>query len=137
VGGNFGWKHHNILQPDCMMSYSFPIGYIAKPAGGMGATAAATPTDQGWPHRVPTLAAANALVTAGHPYNIEPAFHPDPAKNSGGAAGAAAAVGSPCIRLDAFAPNPPPSNPCAKCILKLRGWQELNLPTAWKHPDIF
>lgn len=137
VGGNFGWKHHNILQPNCMMSYSFPIGFIVPSAGSVGPTVAATSPDLGWPNRVPTLAAATALKTGGNPYNILPTFDPDPANNPGGAAAAAAVVNTPCIRLDAIAPNPPPSNPCAKCILKLRGWQELVLPVAWNHPDIF
>jgi hypothetical protein len=137
VGGNCGWKHHNILQPSCMMSYSWPVAFVVMLPPRVGPTVPGTAPDLGWPNQVPTTAAANALRGAGHPYNIDPAFDPRPAANSGGAAGAAAAVGTPCIRLDAIAPHPAPGNPCAKCVLKLRGWQELVLPVAWNHPDLF
>jgi hypothetical protein len=30
-----------------------------------------------------------------------------------------------------------PGGPCAKCTLKLRGWNEEKLPCAWNHPDLF
>ncbi len=136
VGGNFGWKHHNILQTNCMMSYNWPIGFVPAPAGAVGPTGAGTARDKGWPHRIPPLATLQALKAGGHPYNIDPAADPDPGKNPGGAVAAAASVNAPCIRMDAFPPNPP-ADPCAKCILKLRGWQELVLPVAWNHPDLY
>jgi hypothetical protein len=130
VGGNFGWKHHNILQSNCMMSYNWPVGFVVSRGAptDVGPTAPATTVDRGWPHRVPNAAALTALRTAGHSYNMDPAVDPN---GAGPAAG-----GTPCIRLDAFPPNVP-SNPCAKCILKLRGWQETVLPVAWNHPDLF
>ena len=40
-------------------------------------------------------------------------------------------------RTIAFVANVNPGSPCAKCILKLRGWDEEVLPCAWNHPDLF
>jgi hypothetical protein len=114
VAGNFGWKHHNFVQPDCMMSYNFPTGIVVQPGGAVGPAGGGAAVDTGWPHVVPLPLPRNTQITP-----------------PGGPAGA------PCIILDAKPPHPAPGNPCAKCVLKLRGWLETVLPVAWRHPDLF
>lgn len=111
IAGNFGWKHHNLLQPACMMSYNFPTGFIvpgaAATVGPVGGVAA---PDTGWPNVVPPPPLpANSSIVAGTP------------------------AGTQCIQLG----PPAPTTPCAKCMLKLRGWREDLLPVAWNHPDLF
>jgi len=158
VAENFEWKHHHVLQPDCMMSYTYPTGFIVQPAVPAGPILPATPTDEGWPHRIPlappppggpppVVGAPPPPPPLPAPYSIDPAFDPSPAAHGGGAAGRAAAAalsGTPCIRLDAIPhahfglpASPAPGGPCAKCMLKLRGWNDSVLPVAWKHPDLF
>jgi hypothetical protein len=110
VAGNFGWKHHNVLQPGCMMSYNFPTGFIVPGAAPtVGPVGGAAAPDTGWPNVVPAVLPANSSIVAG------------------------TAPGTQCIQLG----PPAPTAPCAKCLLKLRGWREDLLPVAWSHPDLF
>jgi hypothetical protein len=120
VAENFAWKHHDVNNPNCLMSYTYTTGFIrrndaaafARGPGGTGAVSAAGGTPEtGFPHVVP-----------GVPF-------PDPA------AGATAAnTGENCIQ---FGRGLVPLNFCAKCVLKLRGWNDELLPFAWLHPDLF
>jgi hypothetical protein len=108
---NFSWKHHHLLWPDCLMSYGNGLGYIARPIGAVGPGAGAR-VDTGWPDLAP-----------------------------------APAPPAPPIRLPAIAITvmPTATHPqltgkgelCGKCVLKLRGWKEEELPVAWRHPDLF
>jgi hypothetical protein len=145
VGENFEWKHHHLLQPDCMMSYDYTTGFIVQPPAPAGPIAPATKRDEGWPDRIP-LAPPPGPPAVGAPppppplptpYSIDPAFDPDPAVS--GPAAAAAASGTPCLHFDALGipGSPAPGAPCAKCVLKMRGWDDSLLPFAWKHPDLF
>ena len=114
VAGNFGWKHHHVLQPDCMMSYNFPTGFIVQPGGAVGPVGGVATDDTGWPGVVPAALPNPSQIVAGTP------------------------AGTPCIQLDAIPPgHAAPGVPCAKCLLKLRGWREDLLPVAWNHPDLY
>jgi hypothetical protein len=53
------------------------------------------------------------------------------------ATGATADQGWPAGNAIQFGPGLHPSVPCAKCCLKLRGWNDEVLPCAWRHPDLF
>jgi hypothetical protein len=48
LGGNFGWKHHDLNFPQCMMSYSHISQTIPKPGGAVGIDGDAL-EDGGWP----------------------------------------------------------------------------------------
>ncbi|UCG05724.1 MAG: hypothetical protein JSV83_17690, partial [Desulfobacterales bacterium] len=118
VGGHdFNWKHHDLHSQNCIMSYDFPEGFIpisAWPApvsiqgeGPAGAASRAT----GWP-------------------DFEPAAWPDGSSHRNGAVNIARWT-------IAFGPEPNLTRLCAKCAMKLRGWDEEMLPCAWDHPDLF
>jgi hypothetical protein len=96
LGGNFGWKHHDLNFPQCMMSYSHISHSINKPVGGVGVDGDSV-ADGGWPDAGPQRIFFEKLRTLG-------------------------------IALD---------KPCARCMLKLQGWNEEVLPAAWTHPDLF
>jgi hypothetical protein len=113
VAGNFCYKHHHLLQADCMMSYDWKIGFIVAPATPAGPTGGAATVDTGWPHTVPNPLPDNSSILAGTP------------------------AGATCIQFGPLRPAPRSDYPCAKCALKLRGWQEERIPCAWKHPDLF
>ncbi len=109
-GSMFYWKHHHLLQPDCMMSYNFGHGFIVKPGTLGGVVGGGATADNGWPSVVPAVLPGDSSVAPG------------------------TAAGTKCVRLDHPAA---PGNPCAKCMLTLRGWEETLLPVAWGHPDLF
>jgi hypothetical protein len=100
LGGNFGWKHHDLNFPQCMMSYSHMTHRIAKPGGAVGANGASL-ENGGWPHQIGT--------TGNYSINF------------------------PTLRSQNIALD----KPCARCMLKLQGWNEEVLPAAWSHPDLF
>lgn len=112
------WKHHDLNSEDCLMSYTYPSGYIQKPVGAVGPTGGGAAVDTGWPHVVPA---------------------PKPTWNGNSASIAAgAAAGDDTIAFTATPAAPRAiGGACAKCTLKLRGWDEELLPCAWKHPDLF
>ncbi|MBI4874538.1 MAG: hypothetical protein HY822_07895 [Acidobacteria bacterium] len=112
VSGNFAWKHHDLNQDACLMSYTFTSGAILRPAGPPApvAAAGAGARDTGWP-------------------DVVPAPLPNPFQAAAGAVNP-----NPCILFQA--PRVV-GDPCAKCMLKLRGWREDVLPCAWQHPDLF
>lgn len=109
--GNFGWKHHDVNWPQCIMSYDFCGGVILREQIANPVAAGATQED-GWPDVVP----AGALD------DYEGC-------DAGGADG-----GKQCIH---FPPIPEGNECCAKCLLKVRGWKDDLLPFAWGHADLF
>ena len=119
VAENVAWKHHDVNNPNCLMSYTYTTGFIrrndaaaaAQGPGGAGAVSVGATPETGFPHVVPAA--------------------PFPAPAAGAAAGDA---GQNCIQ---FGPNLVPLNLCAKCCMKLRGWNDELLPFAWRHPDLF
>lgn len=109
--GNFAWKHHHLLWPDCLMSYGNGLGYIVRPAGAVGPAAGAR-VDTGWPDLTP------APVPPAAPIRLPAiAISVNPTATHGQLTGK--------------------GELCGKCILKLRGWNEEELPVAWHHPDLF
>lgn len=129
VAGNFAWKHHDVNQEDCLMSYTWPSGLILKPPAGVGPLAAVGPTkEEGWPD------------TAARPN--PPNQYPETVLLS--VNGAAVVAVTPSINY--FRPwdvgnarwgRRVVGDPCAKCLMKLRGWRDERLPFAWKHPDLY
>jgi hypothetical protein len=109
VAVNFGWKHHDLRYPQCLMSYTFPEGYIPKPSTGV-APDVGTP-DTAWPDTVPSPRPTGVAIAASASVG-DRTIHYGPLGNV----------------LNGF---------CAKCELKLRGWKEEQLPCAWMHPDLF
>jgi hypothetical protein len=93
LGGNFGWKHHDLNFPQCMMSYSHISKQLDKPAAGVGG--------------------GGSLDSGGWPDGNKKIYR---------------ALRDIPIPLD---------KPCARCMLKLQGWDERKLPAAWNHPDLF
>jgi hypothetical protein len=117
VGMNVCWKHHDFNTPGCLMSYTFTRAFIWSPGGAVGTLAAGPFVDPGvepWP-----LAYSGTDVEHGWPH-----WGNNPAT---------AAVNF-CIR---FGRNLALAGLCAKCILKLCGWDEEKLPAAWAHPDLY
>lgn len=115
--GNFCWKHHHLLSPDCLMSYGSTRGYIPQPAGAVGVGAT---VDSGWPDLVPAALPGGAVAPSNPP----------------------AAPGSPTIEITVLPTMTHGAlvgkgELCGKCGLKLRGWMEETLPVAWGHPDLF
>ena len=121
VGGHdFNWKHHDINKPDCIISYDWPECFLpldAWPAaglGGPGPTIVPKPArSKGWPDK-------------------EPASWPGGSSHRPGAVNVArwtiqfGVVGAGNL-----------TTLCAKCALKLRGWDEEKVPYAWTHPDLY
>ena len=124
VAENFGWKHHDVNHPDCLMSYTYTTGFIrrndanavAKGPAGTGAVSAGATAEDGFPHVVPA---------------DNPPGSPFPSPAAGADAGNS---GENCIQ---YGPGLNPVTLCAKCVLKLRGWNDELLPFAWRHPDLF
>lgn len=112
VAMNFGWKHHDLNQPACLMSYTFPEGYIPRPMGAVGPLGGTPGT--GWPHAVP-----NPLPVNGNNVSISPGAN----------------IGDPTIHFGPLGAVGPGF--CAKCQLTLRGWNAEALPAAWAHPDLY
>lgn len=108
------WKHHDLNSQDCLMSYDYTSGYIPKPGGAVGPTGGGAAVDTGWPDAVP---------------DPKPTWNDD-------SASIAAGVNALDDTIQFTTPRVI-SGACAKCILKLRGWDEEVLPCAWKHPDLF
>lgn len=108
VAGNFGWKHHDVNSPNCIMSYDFCGGVILR-EGVANPVAAGANKETGWPDAVP---------------------NPIPPNYEGAVAGD---EGKPCIHY----PPTAVGAPCAKCLLKIRGWKDELLPFAWGHADLF
>ena len=127
VGGHdFNWKHHDMNKPDCIISYDWPTCFL--------------PVDN-WPAAVPPAHSWDHLAGPG------PATNPKPARSKGwhDTEPAAWPNGS-SHRLGAvnvarwtskFGPEPTLTTLCAKCALKLRGWDEEKVPCAWTHPDLY
>ena len=111
AGPDFEWKHHDLLFPECKMSYAGGSGYIPKPDTTVGPFDSTTPVDQGWPDTVPKIIPDGAR---------EPTTPP-------------AYAGEPTIEIGTNTTG----RFCAKCALKLRGWKDDLLPCAWRHPDLF
>src|SRR5262249_52829563 len=110
VGANFEWKHHDLSSPNCLLSYSYTKGIIQKDARydiGPDNTAI---EDGGWHDVVPDPVPKCKIVSG------------------------PGVIGTPCIK---YGPGIARDKPCAKCILKLRGWNDKVLPCAWNHPDLF
>jgi hypothetical protein len=99
LGGNFGWKHHDLNFPTCMMSYSHIEQRITKPGGAVGGNGSLE--SGGWP----SVNGTSGLREIHYP------------------------------TLQSLAQ--PLDKPCARCMLKLQGWNEEVLPAAWTHPDLF
>jgi hypothetical protein len=123
VAGNFCWKHHDLNTPTCAMSYDWKTGFIRVPAGAVGPVAGggmggvAAPAEP-WP-----LSYAGTDVEHGWP-------HWDTNPVSGNV--------EYCIRYGELrAGGVALGGLCAKCILKLCGWNDQLLPVAWSHPDLF
>ena len=117
VGMDFNWKHHDLNTPGCLMSYNFTMGHIWMAGGEVGPTAGGgvvAPGADPWP-----LALGATDVEHGWP-------HWDVNPSSGNV--------EFCIRYGA---NIALGGFCAKCLLKLCGWNEELLPVAWAHPDLF
>jgi hypothetical protein len=124
VAANVAWKHHDVNNPNCLMSYKYTTGFIRR---NDAATAARGPNGTG-------VVSTGATLETGFPHLV-PADNPPGAPFPSPAAGASAAnAGENCIQ---FGPNLVPLNLCAKCCLKLRGWNDELLPFAWRHPDLF
>ena len=121
-GNDFNWKQHHLLSGDCLMSYGHTSGYIPRPGGAVGPTGGGAAVDTGWPHSV--LPEKPATPPPAPPYRPENYLSMD----------TSVAVGDPTI---AFVAPTAVGAACAKCILKLRGWNEEKLPSAWKHPDLY
>ena len=118
VGMNFCWKHHDLNSPGCLMSYTFTRGNIWQSGGEVGPTASggglAAPGAEPWP-----LTLGGTDVEHGWPH-----WDTNPATTNV----------EFCIRYGA---NIALGGLCAKCLLKLCGWDEEKLPVAWAHPDLF
>ncbi len=117
IGMNVCWKHHDLATPGCLMSYTFTRGFIWTVPGIVGPTSAAphvAPGVEPWP-----MAMGGTDVEHGWP-------HWDTNPNSGNV--------EFCIR---YGRNLVLGGLCAKCILKLAGWNEEKLPVAWTHPDLY
>ncbi len=129
VAGNFAWKHHDVHSADCLMSYAYCAGIIqenltygiARGPGGKGPVGpnagGGGTVETGWPHQVP---------------------NPIPASTEGADSVNNTDAGNDCIyfqSLNALGGNR--NGPCAKCLLKVRGWKDDVLPFAWPHPDLF
>jgi hypothetical protein len=113
IAEDVNWKHHHLGSPDCLMSYNYTKGAIWKPGGAVGPSpGGAMPGGTPWP-----LARGGTDVEHGWPHRANP---------GGGTTN--------CIR---FGPNIAPGQMCAKCLLKVRGWEEEKLPVSWTHPDLF
>ena len=115
---NFGWKHHDLNTPGCLMSYTFTEGHIWPPAGAVGPVSPGgtpAPGADPWP-----LSMGGTDVEHGWP-------HWDANPNNGNNVEDCIKIG-PGIALGGL---------CAKCLLKLSGWDEEKLPVAWRHPDLF
>jgi hypothetical protein len=111
---DFNWKHHDLNFPQCLESYDYTVGYIPKPPAIVGVTGGPATPGTGWPDTVP---APKPDIT-----NID----------------AGAVAGEETIKLGRLEDVPiARAEPCAKCILKLKGWNEEVLPCAWDHPDLF
>jgi hypothetical protein len=117
VGMNFCWKHHDLATPGCLMSYTFTRGFIFPSGGQVGPETAGPYVDpaEPWP-----LAHGGTDVEHGWPH-----WGPNP--NNGDAI-------EFCIRYGASIAL---GGLCAKCLLKLCGWDEEKLPVGWLHPDLF
>ncbi len=99
LGGNFGWKHHDLNFPNCMMSYTHIEQSIPKPVGAVGGN--------------------GALAAGGRP-------------------DAGTVVGTRRIRYPTRQSLAQAlDKPCARCMLKLQGWNEEVLPAAWTRTWIF
>jgi hypothetical protein len=122
IGMDVNWKHHDLNTPGCLMSYNFTRGWIWKPGGAVGPSgAAAGPGVEPWP-----LAYGGTDVEHGWPHRDRNPATASPAHPLG--------VRENCIR---YGRNLALGGFCAKCILKLSGWDEEKLPAAWLHPDLF
>jgi hypothetical protein len=127
VAENVAWKHHDVNNPDCLMSYDYTTGFI------MQATAAVVAHGPGGVGAVGPVGGA-ATNETGFPDTV-PVDNPPGAPFPSPAQGATAAhSGQDCIW---FRAPLAPLNLCAKCILKIRGWKDDVLPFAWLHPDLF
>jgi hypothetical protein len=138
-GSDFNWKQHHLLSGDCLMSYGHTSAYLPKPGGTVGPTANGTAIDLGWGDRLPPAKPAT------------PPPNPPWRPTSYLSVDTGAVVNSPTIayiaqwngqsRFDisgnALPKRVVSAEPCAKCILKLRGWNEEKLPCAWNHPDLY
>lgn len=122
-GNDFNWKQHHLLSGDCLMSYEHTSGYIPKPPGAVGPTAGAAAKDTGWPDKV--LPPKPATPPPNPPYRPAQYLAIDSAVVNG------------ADTIAYLAPTVVAASPCAKCLLKLRGWNEEKLPCAWKHPDLY
>ncbi|MEP7123554.1 MAG: hypothetical protein ABJE95_21680 [Byssovorax sp.] len=125
AGGNFCWKHHHLLSPDCRMSYNYTHGYILQPVGAAGPVGGAATEDTGWPDTIPQDLLGNLAIPLGSPT-------PVPAPLPG-----ARTIDITVLPKGARAVALPIGHICAKCALKIRGWKDEPLPVAWKHPDLF
>jgi hypothetical protein len=122
-GSDFNWKQHHLLSGDCLMSYEHTSGYLPRPAGAVGPTNVGATADTGWPNRV--LPAKPPTPPPNPPYRPAQYLSMD----------TAVADNDPTIAY--IAPRVVSPKPCAKCVLKLRGWNEEKLPCAWNHPDLY
>jgi hypothetical protein len=121
-GNDFNWKQHHLLSGDCLMSYEHTSGYIPQPAAAVGPTGGGAGKDTGWPDTV--LPDNPGTPPPNPPYRPDSSLSID----------SAVADGDPTISY--IAPTVV-AGACAKCVLKLRGWNEEKLPCAWKHPDLY
>ena len=123
-GNDFNWKQHHLLSGDCLMSYGHTSAYLPRPGGAVGPTTGVGATaDKGWPDKV--LPAKPGTPPPNPPYRPENYLSMD----------TSVMVNAPTIAY--IAPTTVSAKPCAKCILKLRGWNEEKLPCAWNHPDLY
>lgn len=123
-GNDFNWKQHHLLSGDCLMSYGHTSAYLPHPAAAVGTAGGVSTVDTGWPHTVlPPTPATGAIPPP--PYRPAKYLSMD----------TSVSVGDPTIAY--VAPTVVSPTPCAKCVLKLRGWNEEKLPCAWNHPDLY
>ena len=114
VAEDVSWKHHHLGSPDRLMSYDYTEGHIWKPAGGT----------VGPVHGAPVVSADPWPIAYGGT-DVE---HGWPHRDNDGANDV------DCIR---YGTGIAPGQFCAKCLLKLRGWNDEKLPSSWTHPDLF
>jgi hypothetical protein len=124
-GNDFNWKQHDLLSGDCLMSYKHTSGYLPQPGGAVGPTGGGANAGTGWPDTVLPPKPAPLILVPPPPYRPERYLSWD----------TSVANGDPTIAY--VAPRVVAATPCAKCALKLRGWNEQKLPCAWDHPDLY
>ncbi len=118
VAEDVNWKHHHLGSPDCLMSYNYTKGNIWRPGAAVGPE---NPAGTAMPATPYPLVFGVSNVEEGWPHRGR---FPNPPANPW----------TGCIQ---YGPGIAPGQFCAKCLLKLRGWDEEKLPVSWTHPDLF